>query len=306
MALVEAHTLHKSYGSVQAVDGIDLTIEGGQVVAILGPNGAGKTTLIELLLGMRTPDSGSVRLFGSRPGTHAVRARVGAMLQETDVPDALTVREVVGLVRRYYPLALPVDELLERADLTAKADWRASRLSGGQRQRLSFAMAIAGDPDLLFLDEPTAALDVAARRAFWTQVREFARLGKTVLFSTHNMDEVDQLADRVVVIDHGRVIADGPPATIKATVAARHVRLATDAPAASLAEFPGVVRVDTDPDGRLVIATNTPEDLLRELFASGYRVADLTVADADLESAFVHLTGTNTGSNTDTNGSAAA
>ncbi len=293
MTLLHALTLRKTYGPVRAVDGVDLVVDRGQVVAILGPNGAGKTTLIELLLGLRTPDSGTVTLFGARPSSPAVKARVGVMLQDTDVPDALTVREVIALVRRYYPVALPVDELLERADLTDKAAWRASRLSGGQRQRLSFAMAIAGDPDLLFLDEPTAALDVTARRSFWQQVRGFAELGKTVLYSTHHMDEVDHLADRVVVINNGLVIADGSPAYIKAAVAARQIRLRTDAPPRLLAELPGVIRVEpVAGDERLVIATNTPEDVLREMFASGYRVADLVVADADLESAFVHLTST--------------
>lgn len=299
MTLLEARAVHKRYGPVHAVAGIDLTIEHGRVVAILGPNGAGKSTLIEMLLGLRTPDSGTITLFGQPPASAAVRARVGAMLQDTDVPDALTVREVISLVRRYYPVALPVDELLERADLTSKPTWRANRLSGGQRQRLSFAMAIAGDPDLLFLDEPTSALDVVTRRAFWQQVRQFAALGKTVLFSTHNLAEADQLADRIVLINHGTIIADGPPAHIKSTVAARQVRLRTDAPLAMLHELPAVASVtpindDSADDNVLTIATNAPEDVLRALFAGGYDVQDLTVTDADLESAFVHLTGTPT------------
>ncbi|MBK8437732.1 MAG: ABC transporter ATP-binding protein [Austwickia sp.] len=292
MTILEAQGLHKRYGEVRAVDGIDLHIDAGQVVAVLGPNGAGKTTLIEMLLWMRHPDAGSVTLFGDRPDSAAVRARVGAMLQDTDVPSALTVQEVIALVRRYYPLALPTAELLSRADLTASANRRASQLSGGQRQRLSFAMAIAGDPDLLFLDEPTAALDVAARRAFWAQVREFAALGKTVLFSTHQMDEVDQLADRVVVVHHGRIIADGTPSAITSTVATRQIRLRTDAPAAVLAELPGVAGVvaQGSPD-LLLISSHAPEDTLREIFAAGYPVAELSVTDADLEAAFVHLTG---------------
>ncbi len=304
--VAQVRGIRKTYGEVTALDGVDLTITRGEIVAILGPNGAGKTTLLEILLGLRESDAGSATLFGARPGAPGGSARIGAMLQDTDVPELLTVREIVDLTARYYPLALPVNEALARADLTAKANERATKLSGGQRQRLSFAMSIVGDPDLLFLDEPTAALDVVARRAFWAQVREFAVLGKTVLFSSHHLDEVSAVADRVVVIQAGRVVADGGPREIAARFGAKEIRMVTDADTASLRTLPGVTEVqvlDTHEDGHadeghsdeghaVVLTCTTPEQALAALFAAGRRVEGLTVTDADLEAAFVRLTAT--------------
>jgi ABC-2 type transport system ATP-binding protein len=289
--VVDVRDVHKTYGDVRAVDGIDLRVGQGEVVAILGPNGAGKTTLIEIMLGLRTADAGEVRLFGTGSRHVHVKARVGAMLQDTDVPEMLTVGEIVALVGRYYPFALPTAEVLQRAELSAQAGQRANKLSGGQRQRLSFAMAIVGDPDILFLDEPTAALDVEARRAFWTQVRGFAALGKTVLFSSHNMEEVAALAQRVVVVNHGRIIADGHPTEIAATIATRTISLVTDADAETLTALPGVHGVVPEHESdRLVLTTPEPERVLKEIFARGYAVSRLSVSDADLESAFLHLT----------------
>ena len=230
MNIIETQALGKDYGTVQAVRAIDLEVPTGQVTAVLGPNGAGKTTTIEMLLGLRRPTRGTVWVLGGDPQSRTVRARVGAMLQDTDAPESLTVREMIDLVATYYPARLPTDEVLDRADLAVQSDRRVTQLSGGQRQRLSFALAIAGDPDLLFLDEPTAALDVGARREFWQQVSGFASLGKTILFSTHNLAEADEFAERVVVIDSGEIIADGPPSRIKQMVAGRTMTLGTDAP----------------------------------------------------------------------------
>ena len=294
--IIEARGLIKRYGDLVAVDHLDLTIRRGERVAILGPNGAGKTTTIELLLGMRHPTAGSVSVFGADPGAAATRARTGAMLQDSDVPEGLTVTETIDLVRHYYPVALPVDEVLARADLTEKRSSRVSQLSGGQRQRLSFALAICGDPDLLFLDEPTAALDVEARHTFWEQVRGLADLGKTVLFSTHNLAEADALAERVIVISRGRVLVDGTPAHIKSLVAGATVDLSTDAPLATVGALPGVLSVLPAPErsatdgltGIRVMST-APEELLRHLFQQGYAVAGLRVVEADLETAFRHL-----------------
>ena len=307
MEYIQARGLRKTYGTTRAVDGIDLSVPAGQVVAILGPNGAGKTTLIEMMLGMRRPDSGEVRLFGERPDARTVKARVGAMLQDTDVPQALTVTEVVALVRRYYPRGLDVADVLRRADLTAKAGTRANQLSGGQRQRLSFAMAIVGDPDLLFLDEPTAALDIEARRAFWEQVRGYADRGVTVLFASHHMAEVEALADRVVVVHRGRVVADDTPGQVAASVVTRRIELVTDATQLRLEGLPGTVAVRRIGDaagpvagaagrvagaaGRFEMDSTSPEEAIRELFGSGARVDRLVVADADMETAFLHLIG---------------
>lgn len=306
---MQARGLRKTYGSTRAVDGVDLEVPAGQVVAILGPNGAGKTTLIEMLLGMRRPDAGAVALFGRRPDARAVKARVGAMLQDSDIPQALTVTEVIALVRRYYPRGLAVAEVLRRADLETKANTRANQLSGGQRQRLSFAMAIVGDPDLLFLDEPTAALDVEARRAFWAQVRGYAARGGTVLFASHHMGEVEALADRVVVIHRGRIVADGTPAHVAASVATRRIQLTTDASEAALRALAGTVSVrrvgaDAEASGlgvaaeasagevaRYEVDSTAPEEAMRALFAAGARVDRLVVGDADMETAFLHLIG---------------
>lgn len=303
MNAIDTQGLGKDYGDVTAVGAIDLSVPTGQVTAVLGPNGAGKTTTIEMLLGLRRPTRGRVRVLGGDPRSPAVRARVGAMLQDTDAPESLTVREMVDLVASYYPSRLPVEEVLARADLAARADRRVTQLSGGQRQRLSFALTIAGDPDLLFLDEPTAALDVGARREFWQQVSGFASLGKTILFSTHNLAEADEFAERVVVIAAGAVVAEGSPAQIKQLVAGRTVTLRTDAPEGWLRRLPGVREV-TRPetagvvDGAPATASRAlrlhvveAEPVLRAVFAAGHDVTDLTVAEASLEDAFVHLTG---------------
>ena len=286
--VIETRQLRKVYGQTTAVDGIDLTVPHGGVVAVLGPNGAGKSTLLELLIGLRAPTAGHALLFGAEPAQ--VRHRFGAMLQDSQAPEALTVAESVDLVSHYYPRRLPLPEVLERADLTAKASRKVGQLSGGQRQRLNYAMAIAGDPDLLFLDEPTAALDVAARLRFWEQVRDFADRGRTIVLSTHNMTEAQQLAGRVVLVHRGRIVADGTPAEV-ASAAVQTIRLRTGTPPSDLTELPGVHGVDREPDGRLLVRTNAPEEVLRALFAAGTDISDLTVSDIDLEAAFLHLVG---------------
>jgi ABC-2 type transport system ATP-binding protein len=297
--VIVAEQLHKTYAGVPAVAGVDLVVDEGELVAVLGANGAGKTTTIEMLLGLRQPTRGEVRVLGGHPSDGAVRGRVGAMLQSSDTPSSLTVAEVVGLVCCYYPYALPVADVLARAELTDLARRRVGELSVGQNQRLSFALAIAGDPDLLFLDEPTAGLDVSARHSFWAQVRGLADLGKTVLFSTHHLDEAEQFADRVVVIHHGRIVQDATPAQITAQVAAKTVRLLTSAPPSLLAAIPGVRHVDVEATtaeeraaglGRFTVRSASAERLLADLAAGGHTVADLTVSRTNLEQAFVHLT----------------
>jgi ABC-2 type transport system ATP-binding protein len=297
--VIVATDIRKQYGPVEAVAGIDLTVAAGEIIAVLGPNGAGKTTTIEILLGLRRPSAGQVRVFGQRPDAPQVRGRVGAMLQDAGAPESLTVAELIGLVGRYYPYALSVGEVLSRSGLTSRGGARVGELSGGQRQRLSFALAIVGDPDLLFLDEPTVALDVQARRGFWEQVRGFAALGKTILFSTHYLAEADAFADRVVVIHQGRVLTDRPPAAIKALVAAKTVRLATDLPLEQAQGIDGVEHAEVDPNRpggtpagleRLVVQSSAPERFLSELLSAGRTLHDLTIVDTDLEAAFVRLT----------------
>ncbi|WP_369379347.1 ABC transporter ATP-binding protein [Streptomyces sp. cg36] len=281
----------KAFGPVRAVDGVDLEIHRGETVALLGRNGAGKSTSIALLLGLDEPDAGEVRLFGRSPG-RAVRAGLtGAMLQEGQPIPRVTVRELVAFVGSTYPRPMPVDEALELAGLTAVAGRRVDRLSGGQAQRVRFAVALAGAPALLVLDEPTAALDVAARRAFWDSMRAYAARGNTVLFSTHYLEEADDNADRIVVIDQGRIVADGTGEQIKRAAGGGLVSFdLAGGPTAGLAALPGVVAVEVRGD-RARLRSDDPDATVVELARLG-AVRGLEVAPASLEDAFLTLTST--------------
>ncbi|MFB9252561.1 ATP-binding cassette domain-containing protein [Sphaerisporangium melleum] len=279
----------KSFGAVRAVDGLDLDIPQGQTVALLGPNGAGKSTTISVLLGLTAPDTGHVQVF-DRPPAAAVRAgRLGAMPQEGGLIPRVTVGELLGFVAGTYATPLPVQEVLAMARLTGLARRRADRLSGGQAQRVRFALALAGDPDLLILDEPTAALDVEARREFWDGMRRFAARGKTILFSTHYLEEADEHADRIVVLDRGRVVADGGSREIKRLAALTTVGLTVTGDTSWLAGLPGVTAVEIR--GRRAKLRSTDSDATVMALAQAGAVRDLEVAPADLEDAFIALTG---------------
>src|SRR5262245_18690428 len=230
----------KQYGRVTALDGVDLQVRAGEVVAVLGPNGAGKTTAVQLLLGLGRPGAGSVRLFGRDPRDTAARARVGAMLQVSKVPETLKVREHVHLVSSYYPRPLPLSETIAAAGLTGLEERLFGKLSGGQRQRVLFALALCGDPDLFFLDEPTVGLDVESRRGFWEQIRAKADAGRTVLLTTHYLEEADALANRIVLLHQGQILAEGTPAEIKARVGGRVIRCRTRVPVEEAELLPGV------------------------------------------------------------------
>ena len=279
----------KKYGSIEALRGVSLDIQLGDVVAMLGPNGAGKTTSISLLLGLRKPTSGKALLFGLSPYHLDARSRVGVMLQESGIPAMLKVREIVDLFRSYYPKPMASDRAIAMAGLEEKAGAQVKELSGGQRQRLYFALAVCGDPEVLFLDEPTVGMDVEGRRSFIERIAEFANLGRTVVLTTHYLEEADQLAKRVIVIDRGVVIADGSPNEIKSRVAGKRVRFA----AGNLSEkdLEGLpVTTATITDHRVQLLTNQPETVLRELFRKGIEMSDLEVSGADLEDAFISLT----------------
>jgi ABC-2 type transport system ATP-binding protein len=279
----------KKYGSVEALKGVSLDIELGDVVAMLGPNGAGKTTSISLLLGLRKPTSGKAVLFGMDPTNVSARSRVGVMLQESGVPQMLKVSEIVDLFRSYYPNPLPRARAIAMAGLEEKSNSLVKELSGGQRQRLYFALAVCGNPDVLFLDEPTVGMDVEGRRSFIERIAEFAHMGKTVVLTTHYLEEADQLARRVIVIDRGVVIADAPPAEIKSRVAGKRVRFV--APALDEKDLQGLpVSAVTIKDHSVQLLTNQPEAVLRELFQRGVQIAELEVSGADLEDAFIALT----------------
>ena len=275
---------------MEAVRGVNLRVEPGEVVAILGPNGAGKTTCINLMLGLRRPTSGSARLFGLPPEDRRARSRCGVMLQESGVLSQLRVKELVDLFGSYYPHPLPVGRAVAMAGLAAQADVQAGKLSGGQRQRLYFALAICGDPEIAFLDEPTVGMDVEARRAFLDTIREFSADGKTIVLTTHYLEEADQLAERIVVIDRGLVVADASPADIKSRVAGKRVTFTTTEPFNPL-QLAGldVARVESNA-GRVRILSNQPEEVLWRLHQRVVEIRDLEVAGVDLEDAFVTLT----------------
>jgi ABC-2 type transport system ATP-binding protein len=280
----------KRYGAVKALDDVDLGLARGQVTALLGPNGAGKTTTVKLLLGLAQPSAGKVAVFGGDPRARAQRCRIGAMLQIAKVPETLRVGEHLKLFASYYPQPLALDEVAEAAGLSGLEHRLYGKLSGGQQKRLQFALAVVGDPDLLFLDEPTTGLDVESRRALWRQIRRLTAAGKTVLLTTHYLEEADALADRVVVIGDGRLLADGSPAEIKAQVAARRVRCTTRLAAEELAALPAVARVERHNE-TLEIHTSEAEAVVRELLARDPALADLEVTGAGLEEAFLDLTG---------------
>ncbi|WP_078621912.1 ABC transporter ATP-binding protein [Streptomyces sp. NRRL S-244] len=289
----------KSFGAVRAVAGIDLDVRRGETVALLGRNGAGKSTAISLLLGLDEPDAGSVRLFGETPD-RAVRAgRVGAMLQEGRAVPRITVRELIGFVARTYPAPMPVAEALELAGLTELAGRRIDRLSGGQAQRVRFAVALAGNPELIVLDEPTAALDVEARRAFWESMRAFARRGNTVLFSTHYLEEADAHADRIVVVDAGRIVADGTGEQLRRAAGGSLVCVdLAGRPTEGLGELPGVVSVEVRGD-RARLRTEDPDATVVALAGLG-AVRGIEVMAPSLDEAFLALTEAHTHHTTDT------
>ena len=287
--IAELRGVTKTYGSVVALENLTLGLAAGRVTAILGPNGAGKTSAIKLLLGLTRPTRGTVALFGADPRSAAARRRTGVMLQIAKVPDTLTVREHVHLFCSYYPSPMGVEAALAAADLTGVADRRYGRLSGGQQQRVQFALAICGNPDLLFLDEPTVGLDVEARRGFWQQVRSLASAGRTIVLTTHYLEEADALADRVVMLSGGRIVADGAPHEIKARVASRRIRCVTTLPAASIETITGVVSVRRDGPATEIM-TGDAELVVRQLLLRDAALSGLEMSGAGLEEAFLTLT----------------
>jgi len=291
---VELNNVTKNYGSVQALKGISLKVEPGEVVAFLGPNGAGKSTSIALMLGMRRPSSGSVTLFGENPRLANHRKHIGVMLQESGVPETLKVCELVELFGRFHDNPMVTQEAIQMAGLEEKANTRLGRLSGGQKQRVNFALALVGNPDVLFLDEPTTGLDVEARRNFWEQIHIQVAQGKTIILTTHNLEEADALAKRIVVINQGQIIADGTPDEIKGHIGGKHVRFR--APNITLEDLHALAGVQSLQllGNKFEIYTKEPETILATLFKHGAELSDLEVVGAGLEEAFLALTGNGT------------
>ncbi len=287
VARIEA--VSKNFGEVQALLDFNFSVRAGQLTALLGPNGAGKTTAIRLLLGLARPTSGRVSVFDKDPTDVATRMRVGAMLQVGRVPETLRVREHIDLFSSYYPNPLPISETLAIAGITELRDRKFGDLSGGQKQRVLFALAICGNPDLLFLDEPTVGLDVEARHLLWDEIRKLLERGKTVVLTTHYLEEADALADHIAVINKGSIIAEGSPAEIKSRTAGKKIRCVTELSPAVINALPGVSAMQQD-RGAMVIHTSEAEEVLRGLLKLDLKVSGIEVSSAGLEEAFLALT----------------
>ncbi|MEU9137575.1 ABC transporter ATP-binding protein [Streptomyces sp. NPDC048404] len=298
-SVVRFESVTKSYGTVRAVDGLTLELHPGETVALLGPNGAGKSTTLALLLGLKNADSGTVRVFGTGPREAIVAGRVGAMLQSGGLMDEVTVGELVKLACDLHPRPHRASEVLARASLTQIADRKVNKLSGGQAQRVRFALATAGDSDLIVLDEPTTGMDVSARQAFWATMREQADQGRTVLFATHYLEEADAIADRVLVLHRGRLLADGTAAEIKAKAGARRVSFDLEGviDEAPLRALPFLTSVTVSKSGSAAgsgqtvrIQSSDADATVHALYGLGVYPRNLEVAGLGLEQAFVAIT----------------
>jgi ABC-2 type transport system ATP-binding protein len=288
---IEAAGLRKSYKDIQAVRGVDISIDVGETVALLGPNGAGKSTTIDMILGLADPDAGTVSVFGQGASAAIDAGSVGAMLQTGALIRDLSVRELVEMVGSLYPAPLAVDEVLELTGLQEIAGQRTQKLSGGQTQRVRFAVALVSNPKLLVLDEPTVAMDVEGRHSFWTTMRELAAQGRTVLFATHYLEEADAYADRAVLMAHGQVVADGPTNEIKAMVGSRTIRATL--PGADLSELqllPGVTAAERRGEA-VVLSCADSDAAIRALLDAYEEARDIEIVAAGLEEAFLQLTG---------------
>src|SRR3974390_3440879 len=274
VSVAQPRHLTKTYGSVTALRDVDFELRRGELRALVGPNGAGKTTLVRSLVGLASPDSGRVTVFGADPREEAMRYRVGAMLQVARVPETLKVREHIDLFSSYYPNPLPVAETLRIAGLEDLKDRRFGELSGGQRQRVMFAISICGDPALIFLDEPTVGLDVEARRLMWTQIRALVARGKTGLLTTHYLTEADALADRLLVLQQGSIVAEGTPAEIKARDIGRQVRVSSRLTPEEIRGIAGVLSVASDRQ-KHEVQVQAAEPGVRELLNPGSWMTDL-------------------------------
>jgi ABC-2 type transport system ATP-binding protein len=292
---IVARGLRKSYGDVDAVRGIDLQVARGEVFALLGPNGAGKTTTVEILEGHRKADAGEVRVLGHDPARRerGLLERIGIVLQETGIEPFLTVEEAIELYRGYYPHPRPTDEILHVVGLEEKRGSRVNKLSGGQKRRLDVGIGLAGDPDLLFLDEPTTGFDPSARRNAWQVVKNLAALGKTILLTTHYMDEAQNLADRVAIVVGGRIVAEGPPGTLGGAEL-EQTRISFSLPSVPVTTVPPSFGATPSGPG-YVIVTKEPVRVLHDLtgwaMTEAVELADLTVAKPSLEDVYLELTG---------------
>lgn len=290
MQAIELKRVQKSYGQIKALDALNLNIHMGQLTALLGPNGAGKTTAISLIQGVSTPTKGSIQVLGKNPKLRHIRAQIGSMPQESALPPHLTVQESISLFASFYPHPLSLDEVLKLADLKDLAHRRAGKLSGGQKRRLAFALAIVGNPQILLIDEPTTGMDAESRNAFWDAITQLKQAGRTILLTTHYLEEAQSMADRVVVMNAGQILADGTPEQLRHQVAGAKVAFTSDLVLAELNQLPGVQNAKVDDKGYALLTTHTPEQLLKHLVQQNIEFSELEVTRATLEDAFLHLT----------------
>jgi ABC-2 type transport system ATP-binding protein len=283
--ILELEGLTKSYGAIRALDDLTLSVDRDEIVAVLGPNGAGKTTALEIALGLRTADAGRARLFGASPRTAGTRARVGATPQDSGFPDALRVDELIAFAAAHFPQAPPLASTIEAFGLSKLASRRAGELSGGESRRVALALAFAGDPEFVVLDEPTTGLDVESRRRLWGTVKAASR-GRSILFTTHYLEEAEALATRIVVIDRGHLRFDGSPGELRARFGTRRVSYIGAAVA-----VPGLEASIVQTNGRVVIATADTDAYVRAMVTAGVPFDDLEIARPSLEEAFLSITG---------------
>ncbi|SHF13435.1 ABC-2 type transport system ATP-binding protein [Seinonella peptonophila] len=287
--VIQLNQVHKRFTDKKVVQNLSFEIEKGSFVALLGPNGAGKTTTISMMLGLINQTSGQILLFGKKPEETAVKNRIGAMLQDVHLIDDLTVEELIDLFRHYYPKSLPLDYLLAVSDLQKSRKKIAHSLSGGQKRRLSFALSLAGDPDLLFLDEPTVGMDIISRQLFWDTVRKLKEQGKTIILTTHYLEEADKMADRIIMIDQGKLIVDGTPTELKKSTLGKSISFIVDQKTTTqkLYQFPGVTDVVWEGE-RVKLYSQDTDQLIRELINSHLKMKEIEISNSNLEEAFQH------------------
>ncbi|HET9473187.1 MAG TPA: ABC transporter ATP-binding protein [Steroidobacteraceae bacterium] len=289
--LAQLTDAHKRFGNIAALDGLSLAVDRGEMLALLGPNGAGKTTAISILLGLQRADRGVAALFGEDPQSIDARRRIGVMMQEVNFPTVMRPRELIAQTASYYPGPYDVQAVIKRLGIEKIADRPYGKLSGGQKRQAQFAMAIAGRPELLFLDEPTVGLDVHAREAMWQVIRDLIHEGCSIILTTHYIEEAEALANRVAVISHGRLVASGTVDEVRAHVTRKSIWCRSSVPLETLRAWPEVEQVSED-SGRQHIATRDAESVLRKLLAADAGVRDIEVKRAGLGEAFAELTST--------------
>lgn len=293
-SVIEMNGVSKIFKDKKAVDNISFSITKGSITAILGPNGAGKTTALAMMLGLKEPSEGTVKVFGQHPKDKTVREKTGAMLQEVSVMDRLRVREIIALIRSYYPQPMSMEVLIKATGL-APADLNryAEKLSGGQKRSLGFALALAGDPELIYFDEPTVGLDITSRRRFWDTVRGLAEQGKTIVFTTHYLQEAEDIANRILLFSQGKLVADGSPDEIKSRIVKRSVSFLPIGDVSklcrSLLEL-AAIEDCYDKDGRIHVTTEDTDEALKEIFIAGLPVKDVRIDQGRLDEAFEQLT----------------